>query len=104
MGRILSKEQKEEIVKADALGAVTGAMRSWKGDWMTIVGSAIIAWLIIALLFIAVAIVVYYVSLHATIKRINNRLETIYEVSATVERWFQRVALYLKNVVNNFFK
>lgn len=38
----LSKEQKEEIVKADALGAVTGAMRSWKGDWMTIVGSAII--------------------------------------------------------------
>ena len=60
-----------------------------------LVGSAIIAWLIIALLFIAVAIVVYYVSLHATIKRINNRLETIYEVSATVERSFQRVALYL---------
>lgn len=67
-----------------------------------LVGSAIIAWLIIALLFIAVAIVVYYVSLHATIKRINNRLETIYEVSATVERCFQRVALYLKNVVKTF--
>ncbi len=69
-----------------------------------LVGSAILAWLIVAMLFIAVAIVVYYVSLHATIKRINNRLETIYEVSATVERCFQRVALYLKNVVNNFFK
>lgn len=69
-----------------------------------LVGSAILAWLIVALLFIAVAIVVYYVSLHATIKRINNRLETIYEVSATVERCFQRVALYLKNVVSNLFK
>ncbi len=69
-----------------------------------LVGSAILAWLIVAMLFIAVAIVVYYVSLHATIKRINNRLETIYEVSATVEKCFQRVALYLKNVVNNFFK
>ena len=69
-----------------------------------LVGSAILAWLIVALLFVVGAIVVYYVSLHATIKRINNRLETIYEVSATVERCFQSVALYLKNVVNNFFK
>lgn len=69
-----------------------------------LVGSAILAWLIVALLFVVGAIVIYYASLHATIKRINNRLETIYEVSATVERCFQRVALYLKNVVNNFFK
>ena len=63
----------------------------------------IVAWLIVALLFIVVAVVIYYISLHTTIKRINRRLDTIYEVSATVERSFHKVALYLRKVVDKLF-
>lgn len=64
----------------------------------------IVAWLIVALLFIVVAVVIYYISLHTTIKRINRRLDTIYEVSATVEMCFHKVALYLRKITDSLFR
>lgn len=66
------------------------------------VGSPILAWFIVGLLFIGVAVAIYYFSLHDTIKRIDRRLDTIYEVSATVERSIHKVALYLKKIVAIF--
>ena len=70
---------------------------------IALMDNPILAWLIIGSLFVVVAVIIYYVSLHATIKRINRRLDTIYEVSATVERSFHKVALYLRKVVDKLF-
>jgi ABC-type antimicrobial peptide transport system permease subunit len=69
-------------------------------QWLTeLIGVAAVAWLIIGVLFLVAALIIYFVSLHTTIKRINRRLDTVYEVSATVEMIYHQVALFIKKIV-----
>lgn len=69
-------------------------------QWLTeLIGVAAVAWLIISVLFLVAALIIYFVSLHTTIKRINRRLDTVYEVSATVEMIYHQVALFIKKIV-----
>ena len=73
--------------------------------WLSqLVGSITLAWLIVGVVLLVIALVIYFVSLHATIMRINRRLDTVYEVSATVEGIFHNVALYIKKIADNLFK
>ena len=69
-------------------------------QWLTeLIGVAAVAWLIIGVLFLVAALIIYFVSLHTTIKRINRRLDTVYEVSATVEMIYHQVVLFIKKIV-----
>ena len=54
--------------------ALTMALALWLGE---LICSATLAWVVVGAILVAIAIVIYFVSLHKTIKRINRRLDTV---------------------------
>lgn len=68
--------------------------------WLSeVVGSLLLAAVIVAVVQVILAAVIYFASLHSTLKRISQRLDTIYEVSATVEMAYRQVVLFVKKVM-----
>lgn len=72
------------------------ALVVWVAD---VVGSLLFATIIVGVIYLVVAIVVYFMSLHATIERISRRLDTVYEVSAAIEAAYRQVVLFVKKVM-----
>ena len=71
--------------------------------WLSeIMGGLLVATLLVAVLDAAIATAIYFISLHASMKRISARLDTIYEVSATVEMAYRKVVLFVKKVMGGF--
>ena len=79
--------------------ALTMALALWIGE---VICSATLAWVIVGVIWIIVALVIYFVSLHKTIKRINRRLDTVYEVSATVETLYRQVVMLIRRVISGW--
>ena len=79
--------------------ALTMALALWIGE---VICSATLAWVIVGVIWIIVALVIYFVSLHKTIKRINRRLDTVYEVSATVEALYRQVIMLIRRVISGW--
>ena len=75
---------------------LTIAMVLWLSE---VLGSLLLATLVVWVLDIIFAVVIYYVSLHSSIKRISQRLDTIYEVSAMFEMAYRQVVLFVKKVM-----
>ena len=75
---------------------LSGAIVIWLAD---VVGSILWATIIVGALYMMVAVVVYFISLHSSIERISRRLDTVYEVSATLEVVYRRVVLFVKEVM-----
>lgn len=75
---------------------LSSALVVWVAD---VVGSLLFATIIVGVIYLVVAIVVYFMSLHATIERISRRLDTVYEVSATIEAAYRQVVLFVKKVM-----
>lgn len=68
--------------------------------WLSeFVGGLPLATLIVAVADAVAATVIYFVSLHSSMKRISARLDTIYEVSATVEMAYRQVVLFVKKIM-----
>ena len=68
--------------------------------WLSeVLGSLLLATLVVWVLDIIIAAVIYFVSLHSSIKRISQRLDTIYEVSAMFEMAYRQVVLFVKKVM-----
>ena len=68
--------------------------------WLSeVLGSLLLATLVVWGLDIIIAVVIYFVSLHPSIKRISQRLDTIYEVSAMFEMAYRQVVLFVKKVM-----
>ena len=79
--------------------ALTMALALWLGE---LICSATLAWVIVGAIFVAVAVIIYFVSLHKTIRRINRRLDTVYEVSATVETLYRQVLMLIRKVISGW--
>lgn len=73
--------------------ALTMALALWFGE---LICSVALAWVIVGLLFVAVAVMIYFVSLHKSISRINRRLDMVYEVSATVDALYRQVVTLIR--------
>ena len=79
--------------------ALTMALALWLGE---LICSATLAWVIVGAILVAIAIVIYFVSLHKTIKRINRRLDTVYEVSATVDALYRQVIMLIRKFIRGW--
>ena len=79
--------------------ALTMALALWLGEMLC---SATLAWVIVGVLLMAIAVIIYFVSLHKTIRRINRRLDTVYEVSATLEALYQQAMMLIRKVVSSW--
>ena len=79
--------------------ALTMALALWLGEMLC---SATLAWVIVGVLLLAIAVIIYFVSLHKTIRRINRRLDTVYEVSATLEALYQQAMMLIRKVISTW--
>ena len=79
--------------------ALTMALALWLGQMLC---SATLAWVIVGVILLAIATIIYFVSLHKTIRRINRRLDTVYEVSATLEALYQQAMTLIRKVISNW--
>lgn len=79
--------------------ALTMALALWIGELLC---SASLAWVIVGAIFVVVAVIIYFVSLHKTIKRINSRLDTVYEVSATVDTLYRQVIMLIRRFISGW--
>lgn len=75
---------------------LSSALVVWVAD---VVGSLLFATIIVGVIYLVVAIVVYFMSLHTTIERISRRLDTVYEVSAAIEAAYRQVVLFVKKIM-----
>ena len=79
--------------------ALAMALALWLGE---LIYSATLAWIIVGAIYVAVAIIIYFATLHKTIRRINRRLDTVYEVSATVEALYRQVVMLIRKVISGW--
>ena len=79
--------------------ALTMALALWIGELLC---SASLAWVIVGAIFVVVAVIIYFASLHKTIRRINRRLDTVYEVSATAEALYRQVMMLIRRVLSGW--
>ena len=79
--------------------ALAMALSLWLGE---LICSATLAWIIVGAIYVAVAIIIYFATLHKTIRRINRRLDTVYEVSATVEALYRQVVMLIRKVISGW--
>lgn len=79
--------------------ALTMALALWLGQLLC---SATLAWVIVGVILLAIATIIYFVSLHKTIRRINRRLDTVYEVSATLEALYQQAMTLIRKVISSW--
>ena len=77
--------------------ALTMALALWLGK---LICSATLAWVIVGVFYMILATIIYFVSLHKTIRRINRRLDTVYEVSATVEALYRQVLMLIRRALS----
>lgn len=68
--------------------------------WLSeLTGSLFVAMLLVGGFFLAVALLVYLLSLRYAIRRINDRLETIYDVAESAKRGYEWVMGLLKRAL-----
>lgn len=76
--------------------ALTMALALWLGE---LICSAALAWVVVGVIFVVVAVVIYFASLHKTIRRINRRLDIVYEVSATADALYRQVVTLIRRFI-----
>ena len=76
--------------------ALTMALALWLGE---LICSAALAWVVVGVIFVVVAVVIYFASLHKTIRRINRRLDMVYEVSATADALYRQVVTLIRRFI-----
>ena len=79
--------------------ALTMALALWLGELLC---SATLAWVIVGVILIAVAVIIYFTTLHRTIRRINRRLDTVYEVSATIETLYRQIITLIRKFISGW--
>ncbi len=68
-----------------AIGLLIAAIAIWFSD---VLGSAILSCLVVGGFFLLTAVILYLVSLRGAVKRMQERLETIYETSRVIRSGF----------------
>lgn len=61
-------------------------------------GSFLYALIAVGVAYIIAALLLYYLSLRQSIAAVNHQLDTVYEISATLERAYNRIKAYVEVV------
>lgn len=66
-----------------------------------LLGSLILALLIVGAIYALIAIILYYSSIRRTLNLWRRRLDTVYDVSAIVEEVYRKAVAYLQKILGS---
>ncbi len=66
-----------------------------------LLGSLILALLIVGAIYALIAIILYYSSIRRTLSLWRRRLDTVYDVSAIVEEGYRKAVAYLQKILGS---
>lgn len=64
-----------------------------------VIGSLSLSLIIVGLIYAIIATTLYFVAIHTTLRQWQRRMDTIYDVSLTVELIYRQVAGYVKKIL-----
>lgn len=79
-----------------ALLLLSSALVIWLGE---VIGSLSLSLIIVGATYAIIATTLYFVAIHTTLRQWQRRMDTIYDVSLTVELIYRQVAGYAKKIL-----
>ena len=79
-----------------ALLLLSSALVIWLGE---VIGSLSLSLIIVGVTYAIIATTLYFVAIHTTLRQWQRRMDTIYDVSLTVELIYRQVAGYVKKIL-----
>ena len=79
-----------------ALLLLSSALVIWLGE---VIGSLSLSLIIVGVIYAIIATTLYFVAIHTTLRQWQRRMDTIYDVSLTVELIYRQVAGYVKKIL-----
>lgn len=79
-----------------ALLLLSSALVIWLGE---VVGSLSLSLIIVGATYVIFATTLYFTAIHSTLRQWQRRMDTIYDVSLTVELIYRQVAGYIKKIL-----
>ena len=79
-----------------ALLLLSSALVIWLGE---LIGSLSLSLIIVGVIYAIIATTLYFVAIHTTLRQWQRRMDTIYDVSLTVELIYRQVAGYVKKIL-----
>lgn len=78
------------------LSLLSAACVVWLAE---LTGSLVIALLLVAVLFILIAIILYLTAIHSVLRQWQRRLDTVYDMSLTFEMLYREAAMWIKKIL-----
>ena len=82
-----------------ALMLLSTACVIWLGE---LIGSLTLSLIAVGALYTIISAVLYFVSIHSTLRQWQRRMDTVYDVSLTFELIYRQVAGYIKKILGGF--
>lgn len=79
-----------------ALMLLSAACVVWVGS---LAGSLLLGLVVVGLVWVALSLALYFGAIHSTLRQWRRRMDTVYEVSHTVELVYGQVAMFLKKIL-----
>ena len=64
-----------------------------------VVGSLSLSLVIVGAIYVIIATTLYFTTIHSTLRQWQRRMDTVYDVSLTVELIYRQVAGYIKKIL-----
>ena len=64
-----------------------------------VVGSLSLSLVIVGAIYVIIATTIYFTAIHSTLRQWQRRMDTVYDVSLTVELIYRQVAGYIKKIL-----
>lgn len=78
------------------LSLLSAACVVWLAE---LTGSLVIALLLVAVLFVLIAIILYLTAIHSVLRQWQRRLDTVYDMSLTFEMLYREAAMWIKKIL-----
>lgn len=78
------------------LSLLSAACVVWLAE---LTGSLVIALLLVAVLFVLIAIILYVTAIHSVLRQWQRRLDTVYDMSLTFEMLYREAAMWIKKIL-----
>lgn len=64
-----------------------------------VVGSLSLSLVIVGAIYVIIATTLYFTAIHSTLRQWQRRMDTVYDVSLTIELIYRQVAVYIKKIL-----
>jgi hypothetical protein len=64
-----------------------------------VIGSLSLSLVIVGAIYVIIATTLYFTAIHSTLRQWQRRMDTVYDVSLTVELIYRQVAGYIKKIL-----